>query len=61
MGGLGVVLTLAVVADAGIWVYSKVQANSKSQAKKKSIKKIASRVINKIKILNLSTYNYRYY
>ena len=36
MGGPGVVLTLAVIADAGIWVYSKVQANSKSQAKKRA-------------------------
>lgn len=34
--GWGVVLTLAVVADARIWVYSKVQANSKSQAKKRT-------------------------
>ena len=30
------VFTLAVVSDAGIWVYSKVQANSKSQAKKRA-------------------------
>ena len=33
--GWGIALALAVVTDAGIWVYSKSQANSKSQAEER--------------------------
>ena len=33
--GWGIALALAVVTDAGIWVYSKLQANSKSQAEER--------------------------